>query len=158
MDDLQEIEAIKQLKYRYMRYLDQKRWEDLGTCLAADVVTAYGGGKYTYRGRAAVLSFLEEAMGSESFLSSHRVHHPEITLTGPTTATGIWALEDIVIDPARNFYLQGAAFYEDEYVKIGEAWRILRTGYERSFEFIEALDKRPGFTLTAPAAALQGGG
>ena len=30
MNDLQEIEAIKQLKYRYFRFLDTKKWDDLG--------------------------------------------------------------------------------------------------------------------------------
>lgn len=149
MDDLREIEAIKRLKYRYMRCLDQKRWSELAECLTDDVETAYGGGKYAFQGREAVMRFLEESMGSPTFLSSHRVHQPEIELTSPTTARGTWALEDVVIDPARRFYLQGAAFYEDEYVKRGEAWRIRRTGYARTFEFVEPLDRRPGFTLTA---------
>ena len=27
----------------------------------------------------------------------HRVHHPEIDLTGPTSAVGVWALDDVVI-------------------------------------------------------------
>jgi hypothetical protein len=152
MDDLREIEAIKRLKYRYMRCLDQKRWAELAECFTEDAETAYGGGKYAFRGREAVMRFLEDSMGSASFLSSHRVHHPEIDLTGPTTARGTWALEDVVIDPARKFYLQGAAFYEDEYVKVGDAWKIRKTGYTRTFEFVEPLDRRPGFTLTAGAA------
>ena len=29
-------------------------------------------------------------------LSLHQGHHPEITLTSPTTATGIWYLQDVV--------------------------------------------------------------
>lgn len=149
MDDLHEIEAIKRLKYRYMRCLDQKRWAELAECFTEDVETAYGGGKYAFSGRAAVMEFLETSMGSPTFLSSHRVHHPEIDLTGPDTARGIWALDDVVVDPGRKFYLQGAAFYEDEYVKRGDAWKIQRTGYTRTFEFIEPLDGRPGLTMTA---------
>jgi hypothetical protein len=148
MDDLHEIEAIKRLKYRYMRCLDQKRWVELAECFTEDAETAYGGGRYAFRGRDAVMRFLEESMGAASFLSSHRVHHPEIDLTGPAAARGTWALEDVVIDSARNFYLQGAAFYEDEYAKAGDVWRIRRTGYVRTFEFVEPLDRRPGFTLT----------
>ena len=45
MDDLHEIEAIKRLKYRYMRCLDQKRWAELAECFTEDATTAYGGGK-----------------------------------------------------------------------------------------------------------------
>jgi len=149
MDDLREIEAIKQLKYRYMRCLDQKKWDELRECFTDDVVTSYGGGKYAFEGREAVMRFLVDAMGAPSFLSSHRVHHPEITLTGPDTARGIWALEDTVVDPERRFVLQGAAFYEDEYVRQGGRWLIRRTGYERTFELIEPFDQRPGLSITA---------
>ena len=149
MDDLREIEAIKQLKYRYMRCLDQKKWDELRECFTDDVVTSYGGGKYAFEGREAVMRFLVDAMGAPSFLSSHRVHHPEITFTDPDTARGIWALEDTVVDPERRFVLQGAAFYEDEYVRQGGRWLIRRTGYERTFELIEPFDQRPGLSITA---------
>jgi len=149
MDELREIEAIKQLKYRYMRCLDQKRWDELAACFTADVVTSYGGGKYAFEGRDAVMQFLSEAMGAPNFLSSHRVHQPEIMLLSATTARGTWALEDTVVDPVRRFVLQGAAFYEDEYVKEGADWRIRRTGYERTFEYVESFDQRPGLAITA---------
>jgi hypothetical protein len=149
MDDLAEIEAIKRLKYRYMRCLDQKRWAELAECFTGDATTSYGGGKYAFSGRDAILRFLVEAMDRPSFLSSHRVHHPEIELTSPTTARGTWALEDFVLDPERRVIIQGAAFYRDEYVKDGEGWRIRSTGYERTFEFVESLADRPGLRVTA---------
>jgi hypothetical protein len=149
MDDLREIEAIKRLKYAYMRCLDQKRWDELAECFTEDATTAYGGGKYTFRGREAILRFLVDAMDRPSFLSSHRVHHPEIELTSPTTARGTWALEDVVLDPERKILIQGAAFYADEYVKVGTRWRIRSTGYTRTFEFVESLAERPGLRVTA---------
>jgi len=149
MDDLAEIEAIKRLKYRYMRCLDQKAWAELAECFTEDATTSYGGGKYAFSGRDAILRFLVEAMDRPSFLSSHRVHHPEIELASPTTARGTWALEDFVLDPERRVIIQGAAFYRDEYVKDGERWRIRSTGYERTFEFVESLADRPGLRVTA---------
>jgi hypothetical protein len=133
-EDLVEIELIKRLKYRYMRCLDQKLWEEMAGCLAVDAVASYSAGKYEFEGRDAILAFFRAGMGSTDFLSSHRVHHPEIDLTGPGTARGTWALEDVVIDASRDFALRGAAFYEDEYVKRDGAWRILRTSYRRTFE------------------------
>src|SRR5262249_40131626 len=77
-----------------------------------------------------------QGRGSTSYRSSHRVHHPEIDLTTPTTATGIWALDDVVVDASRDFALRGAAFYADEYVKQDGSWRIARTAYKRTFEEI----------------------
>jgi hypothetical protein len=132
--DLVEIELIKRLKYKYMRCLDQKLWDEMAECLTEDAVAAYSGGKYSYEGRDAILDFFRQAMGAESFLSSHRVHHPEIDLTSPTTATGVWALEDVVVDASRDFGLRGAAFYTDDYVKRDGRWQIARTAYKRSFE------------------------
>jgi uncharacterized protein (TIGR02246 family) len=149
MDELREIAAIERLKHRYMRCLDQKNWAELADCFTEDATTSYGGGKYAFAGRDAIMKFLTEAMGRPSFLSSHRVHQPEIELVSPTTARGTWALEDFVLDPERRLIIQGAAFYRDEYVKQDGAWRIRSTGYTRTFEFIEPLDGRPALRVTA---------
>ena len=97
-------------------------------------VAAYSGGKDTFEGRDAILEFFRHAMGATSFLSSHRVHHPEIDLTSPTTAQGTWALDDVVVDASRDFALRGAAFYTDEYVKRDGRWLIARSAYKRTFE------------------------
>jgi SnoaL-like protein len=147
--DLVEIELIKRLKYKYMRCLDQKRWDEMADCFSDDAIAEYSGGKYTYEGRDAILGFFRAAMGSTSFLSSHRVHHPEIDLTGPATATGIWALEDVVVDASRDFSLRGAAFYTDEYVKEQGRWLIRRTSYLRSYEEIQMRSQWTSPKLTA---------
>ena len=77
---LEEIEAIKQLKYRYMRCIDQKLWEEMESCFTPDATSSYSGGKYAFDGRDAIMKFLTESMARPTFLSSHRVHHPEIEL------------------------------------------------------------------------------
>jgi len=156
VSDLEEIEAIKRLKYRYMRCLDQKLWEELGDCFSPDARTHYGDGKYTYEGRDAILEFLRESMGADSFHSSHHVHQPEIDLTSSTTATGIWALQDVVIETKLDFTLRGAGFYEDEYVKLDGAWKIRSTGYRRVFEEFQPRKDVPGLRLTASWWGVQG--
>jgi len=133
MVDLQEIEAIKRLKYKYVRCLDLKRWKEMEECFAEDATSAYGDGKYSYDGRDQILGFLRQALG-HNMISMHQVHHPEIELTSPTTATGIWALQDMVIETNANITIRGTAFYHDEYVKLGGQWKIKHIGYERVFE------------------------
>jgi uncharacterized protein (TIGR02246 family) len=147
--DLHELEAIKRLKYRYLRCLDQKRWDELADCFTEDARSSYGGGRYAFEGREAILEFLRKAMGAPSLLSSHRVHHPEIDFTGPDAATGTWALEDTVIETRAGLTIRGAAFYTDEYVKQDGAWRIRFTGYKRTWEEVESRRDRPGLRLTA---------
>ena len=147
--DLVEIEAIKRLKYKYLRCLDQKLWDEIAECFVENATSAYGGGKYSFEGRDAILGFLRDAMGADTFLSSHRVHHPEIDFSSETTATGIWALEDVVIDTKWEITIRGAAFYEDEYVKEGGVWKIQHTGYKRTYEEMQSRKDVPGLKLTA---------
>ena len=114
-----EIEAIKRLKYRYMRGIDEKRWDQIEACFVPDATCAYSGGKYAFSGRDAIMKFLTESMARPTFLSSHRITQPEIDLTSDTTATGIWALEDYVIDEQYGLTIHGAAFYRDQYAMRG---------------------------------------
>lgn len=146
--DLEALEAIKRVKYKYMRCLDQKRWDEIRECFTEDATAAYSGGKYGYEGRDAIVGFLEKSMGAESFLSCHRVSHPEIEIDGDA-ATGTWALEDTVIEEAWGITIRGAAFYEDRYVKTAEGWKIQHTGYLRTYEEIQPRANVEGLKLTA---------
>lgn len=135
-DDLVEMEAIKRLKYRYVRCLDQKRWDELADCLLPEATAAYGGGAYSFTGRDEILGFLRESLGP-TMLTMHQVHQPEIELTSATTATGTWGLEDRVIMIDHKLTLRGAAFYRDRYAKVDGEWKIAHTGYDRLFEEME---------------------
>ncbi|HZA87575.1 MAG TPA: nuclear transport factor 2 family protein, partial [Acidimicrobiales bacterium] len=57
-DDLVEIEQIHQLKYRYVRLLDQKRWDELAELFVDDATASYGGGAHQLAGRDAIMGFL----------------------------------------------------------------------------------------------------
>jgi hypothetical protein len=75
------------LKYRYFRLLDTKRFTELGQLLTEDATTSYQSGELSYQGRDAIVAFLEESLGSGDIVTMHNGHHPEIELTGATTAT-----------------------------------------------------------------------
>jgi SnoaL-like domain len=147
MNTLEEIEAIRQLKYRYLRAVDLKLWDLLASTFAADAVSAYDSGKNAYVGRDAIVAWLRKAMDNP-IITLHQVHHPEIELTSPTTAKGTWYLEDRVINAGESLpempghsILYGAAFYSDEYVKRDGAWLIGKTGYERTYVEIRPFEK-----------------
>jgi hypothetical protein len=132
--DLEEIEAIRQLKYRYFRFLDTKRFTELGQLLTDDATTSYQSGELSYQGRDAIVAFLEESLGNSDIVTMHHGHHPEIELTSATTATGVWYLEDRVVVRAMDFQIFGTLLYDDRYVKVDGQWKIQHTGYERIFE------------------------
>ena len=148
-DDLVEIELIKRLKYKYARCLAQKLWTEIAECFTDDANAAYSGGNYSFAGRDAIVDFLSRSMGAETFHSSHKMHHPEIDLTGPDTAVGVWALDDVVIMTDFHLTIRGCSFYNDEYVKQAGTWRIKNTGYKRIYEEIQPRGNVEGLKLTA---------
>ncbi len=133
-----DVEQISRLKYAYLRHLDCKQWDELGTLLCEDATAAYSGGAYAFEGREAIIGFLRRNLGSETFHTSHRVHHPEIEVAGDE-ARAVWAMDDVNVDPSLDFYLSGAGFYEDRYRREADGWRISHTGYRRSFETVMAM-------------------
>jgi len=154
--DLVELELIKRLKYRYMRCIDQKEFDELAGCLTEDVTASYGGGAYQFEGKPAVMEFLRTSMASTSMLTSHRVHHPEIDLVSPSEAIGVWAMEDVVVHGEFGMTIQGAGFYTDRYVKADDAWSIAHTGYKRTYEELFPRASIEGLKLTAEWWATDG--
>ena len=136
VEQLVDLELVKRLKYAYFRCLDQKRWEEMAGLFTEDATAAYSGGKYHFEGRDNIVGFMVKNMSSDAFHTSHRVHHPEIEFLRPSEATGTWAMEDVNVDNELDFYLTGAGFYEDRYVKVDDVWKIEHTGYKRTFETI----------------------
>src|SRR6201998_3087299 len=133
--EIADIEAIKRVKYRYLRAMDTKHWEDFADTMTEDIVGAYGeslGKELHFNNRADLVEYLSSAMGP-GVVTEHRVTHPEITVTGDT-ASGIWYLQDRVIVPEYDFMLIGAAFYRDRYRRTEAGWRISGTGYDRTYE------------------------
>lgn len=127
-----DLHEIQQLKYRYFRSLDLKRWDDFADCLLPGITADYAG--LVFDNRDALVAFMRDNMGP-GLISLHQAHHPEIALDeSGDEATGTWYLEDKVIVPDARFVLEGAAFYSDRYRRTPEGWRIAHTGYRRTYE------------------------
>ncbi|BBZ24377.1 nuclear transport factor 2 family protein [Mycolicibacter hiberniae] len=117
-----DIEAIKRLKSRYCRYLDTKDWAAWRALFTDDFVsdTSAAGGKVV-TGADAFVAFTRKSLRGQPTV--HQVHAPDIELDSPTTAHGVWALEDVVrLGPGIN--LRGYGHYTETYVKADDQWRI----------------------------------
>jgi uncharacterized protein (TIGR02246 family) len=117
-----DVEAIKQLKARYFRTMDTKDWAAMRGVFTDDVVmdTTEAGGDVT-SGADRFIAFLREAIGA--VITVHHGHMPEIELTSSTTATGVWAMEDMLRWPDGS-EMHGYGHYHETYEKVGGAWRI----------------------------------
>jgi hypothetical protein len=151
--DLAALEEIRQLKYRYLRCVDLKRWDEIADTFAADATASYGtpaleGKPIDLAGRDEIVAFLRGRLGPE-IITVHFASQPEITVDGGT-ATGTWCFEDTVISTQYRVVIKGAAFYEDRYTRGQDGkWRIAHTGYVRTYEAMMSLDDLPSFRLTA---------
>ncbi|MFJ1454874.1 nuclear transport factor 2 family protein [Nocardia sp. N2S4-5] len=119
-----DVEAIKQLKARYCRYLDMKDWAAWRGLFTDDFVgdTSEVGGRLV-TGADAFVQFLIATLGKPARITVHQVHAPEIELTSLTTARGCWALQDVVA-LAPGLHMVGYGHYHETYEKTDGRWYI----------------------------------
>jgi uncharacterized protein (TIGR02246 family) len=118
-----DIESIKQLKARYCRHLDAKDWAAWRELFADDFVSQVAGTGGAVVGADEFVSYARSTLGKRSQPTVHQVHSPEISLTSPTTARGVWALSDVVrLLPALT--LRGYGHYHETYEKHDGRWRL----------------------------------
>jgi hypothetical protein len=156
--DLVTLEEIRRVKYRYLRCVDLKLWDEIVDVFTPDATADYGTPSYgkplKLTGRDEIVTFLRTSLGP-GIITLHAAGQPEIDIDGDT-ASGTWRFEDTVIATQFKVVITGAAFYEDRYAR-GEdgAWRIAHTGYVRIYEATMSLDDLPSWKLIANRWAAQ---
>ena len=139
MNELLEIEKIKQTKARYLRGLDTNDWETFASSMTPDCQGRYNGGKLSFDNRDEIVAYMRENLGGDKMITLHQGHQPEIAVIDEHTARGTWYLQDLVIVLEAGIRLYGSAIYSDVYRKIDGEWKIAETGYQRVFEAVEQL-------------------
>ncbi|SPM35719.1 3-phenylpropionate/cinnamic acid dioxygenase, small subunit [Mycobacterium rhizamassiliense] len=126
-----ELEELRQLKARYCRFLDTKDVESWRGVFTPDLVVTLdmavgvaGADPQTAAPIEGVDNFVPMVLGGlEGVATVHHCHTPELALTSATTATGIWAMEDMLFF-ADGGQLHGAGHYHETYEKRDGCWRI----------------------------------
>lgn len=155
LQQLSDFEDIRTLKHRYFRGIDTADMALLSGLFTDDITVDYrsDGYRVQLQGYENMLEFLASSFHSDA-LAMHHGHMPDIKLTGDTTATGIWYLEDIFIDLSIKNYCLGTAIYKDRYRKVGDTWKIEHTEYDRVLELNQPLD--PNIKITSHLLAKRG--
>jgi uncharacterized protein (TIGR02246 family) len=130
VERLAAIEQIKQLKARYFRCLDTKDWTGFAGVFAPDAVmdmsAETGGHGGVCQGPTEIVDLVRGAI--EAVQTVHHGHTPEIDVTSPTTAEGVWAMEDMLRwpegGPIRSMH--GYGHYHETYERIEGQWFIKR--------------------------------
>jgi len=145
---LEDIEKIKQLKYRYVRAIDTANETELKDIFTEDASVRYIGASYDFaqEGRDVIVDSLMDAFHNQA-VAQHLVHHPVIEFTGESTAIGSWTLQDVFYDFAKNIRTSGTAEYRDKYMLTSSGWKISHSAYQRITEFIDPVSPDTEFTF-----------
>lgn len=128
----EEIEAIKQLKARYFRYMDTKQWDKWGDVFTEDAELVNPQARdVPLRGREEIQRTVSHNL--ENVISVHHGHMPEIELLSETTAHGVWSMYDRLVgtrhsrEDVGEVLLEGYGHYIEDYRKDEDGrWRIRR--------------------------------
>ena len=128
MANLMDVEAIKQLKARYFRLMDNKEWDAWGEVFTQEARLQWGEAEEdSATGRAGIVAAVSRAVGPA--VTCHHGHMPEIEILSAERARGIWAMYDRVDHP--DYLLEGYGHYTEEYRKVAGEWKIHRTRLTR---------------------------
>ncbi|HWM68654.1 MAG TPA: nuclear transport factor 2 family protein [Steroidobacteraceae bacterium] len=130
LDTLGHVEAIKRLKSRYFYHLDHKNWDGWRSevfCRDAsmDVQEAR---PEPFVGIENILTFLIPLL--DGVMTIHHGHMPDIQILSSTTASGVWAMEDVLFWPKGRRpdgvagRVHGYGHYHETYARESVGWRI----------------------------------
>ncbi|TDC61902.1 nuclear transport factor 2 family protein [Actinomadura sp. GC306] len=156
--DLVALEEIRRLKYRYLRCVDLKLWDEFAEVFTEDAVAEYDtpvlGKTLRLEGRDAIVDYMRGNLGPDK-ISAHTAGAPEIDIDGDR-ATGTWSLDDSIILIEQRLLIRGAAFYHDVYRRGADGrWLVEKTGHKRTYEYMVSLDDAPSLRFTAGVPASQ---
>lgn len=155
LDELQVIDAVKEVKARYFRFLDTKDWDGYGTvfCRNAtfDMLTgstvdpddgssaSAASAGFVLEGREQIVAAVRDAVGESNTV--HHGHCHEVWVDSPDQARGIIAMVDKITNSRTGeCVLEGYGHYHETYrIEDGE-WRIadLRLSRLHVFANLEA--------------------
>lgn len=145
MDDIQKlvaIEEISNLKARYVRYADEKKWSELAKLFTTEATfEAYdekGSLLVRMKGQEEIQHAIHDNVGSAQPI--HHIFSREFDFTSPTTAHAVWSMEDNIMYPEGSEFssIRGYGHYHDTYVKVDGKWFIQSLTITRvKMEFIK---------------------
>jgi len=151
LQQLEDIEAIRRLKARYLNACDRQDPEAVRACFArGEVVIDMSSFGYC-RNRDEFVDGIFVPRGCHDYvLDMHHCSNPEIELLDETSARGQWGLNYRNINTRDNTVTLLSALYHDEYRKLDGDWYISRSRTE--YRSVLTCNYQPG-TLEVLTAA-----
>ncbi|WP_062267052.1 nuclear transport factor 2 family protein [Endozoicomonas arenosclerae] len=126
---LEDIEAIRMLKHRYLNACDTKQVKRVRDCFAEGEILIDYGPVGVFKDRDQFAELFRVMACHNHVVDLHHGSNPEIKIEGDT-ALARWALFYFNIDARSGATKQLGGIYEDEYQRIEGEWKIVRTTFK----------------------------
>ena len=124
---LEDRDAIRELKSRYLAACDAKNPAGMRACFADGPVHIDFGVVGTFD-RADALVEVFTAIGCHPHMvEMHHGVNPQIERLGPDRASGHWGLHYQLINTRESTLTQLGAYYDDVYERGAQGWKIVST-------------------------------
>lgn len=117
---LEDIEAIRQLKYNYCYTADAGDVEGWLRLFTDDAIADFGHARY--EGKNELRRFIADVFPSECAFTKHHVANPVIKVNGDQ-ATGTWYVNCPATFKPTNEAMWIGGTYEEGYVRQGGEWK-----------------------------------
>jgi hypothetical protein len=124
---LEDLEAIRGLKARYLNACDSQDPESAKLCFAEGEVLIDMGHVGVFRRREEFAALYQAAGCHPYVLDMHHGGNPEIEFMDDTHARGLWSLDYRNINTRDKTVTFVSLIYHDEYEKIGGQWKIRKS-------------------------------
>ena len=127
---LEDADAIRALKARYFFCCDRKDPKGVRSCFVdGKTHIDYGPAVGVFDSADALVKIFTDVGCHDYMVEMHHGMNPQIEVIDEKTARGKWSLHYFLINTQLKNLTQLGGYYEDEYVKVGGAWKISRTKF-----------------------------
>lgn len=127
IERLEALEAIRQLKHRYLNACDMKQVEDIRNCFAEGPIVIDYGPLGVFHERDSFIELFQALGCQPQVIDLHHGTNPEIELLDADNARGLWALYYFNLDSHSGATRQLGGQYHDQYRRIDGHWKIVST-------------------------------
>lgn len=126
---LEDAEAIRTLKARYLFACDRKDPKAMRSCFPDGRVHIDYGPVGVFDNADALVALYTQVACHDYMVEMHHGANPQIEVLDATHARGTWSLHYFLINTQVKSITQLGGYYEDEYLKTADGWKMSSTRF-----------------------------
>jgi hypothetical protein len=137
---LEDIEALKDLKHRYLQSADRHDLDNVRDCFAPEQAVIEFEGFPRCEGRDNLIAMMAEFGGKPGVYTMHHGHNPRFEFESDDRARGTWSLFYSSIDVPAQTIAEIAGVYHEIYTRRHGRWYIQHSRFERQSFLLQAIE------------------